>query len=90
MNFKTRQLNSAILNALMILSESNKEAVVVAFANSMSDVDCDHDICNNVGKDIAGMIDDDDWEGLSNFLDHGHLAEQADIWQYDDAKQNVF
>ena len=75
MNFKTRQLNSAILNALMTLSESNKEAVVVAFDDSMDPVNCDHDICNNVGKDIASMIEDDDWEGLSGFLDHGHLAE---------------
>ena len=75
MNFKTRQLNSAILNALMILSESNKDAVVVAFSDSMSQVACDHDICNSAGTDIARMIDDNDWEGLSNFLDHDHLIE---------------
>ena len=75
MNFNTRMLNSSILNALVILSESNKKAVVEAFANSMSQVACDHDICNTVGIDIAGMIEDDDWVGLSNFLDHGHLAE---------------
>ena len=76
MNFNTRQLNSAILNALMTLTENDKKAVVEAFTNSMSQVACDHDICNTAGIDIAGMIDDDDWEGLSNFLDHGHLKEE--------------
>ena len=75
MDFNTRMLNSAILNALVILSESNKKAVVGAFINSMSQVACDHDICNTAGIEIAGMIEDDDWAGLSNFLDHGHLAE---------------
>ena len=77
MNFNTRMMNGAILNALMILSEDNKEAVVKAFDDSMDGVNCDHDICNNVGKDIAIMIEDDDWAGLSNFLDHGHLTENS-------------
>lgn len=75
MKFNTRMLNSAILNALKTLTENDKKAVVEAFTNSMSDVDCDHDICKNVGRDIASMIDGDDWEYLSNFLDYGHLVE---------------
>ena len=78
MNFKTRMLNSSVLNALMTLSEGDKKLVVEAFINSMSEIDCDHDICNNVGKDIAVMIEDDDWEGLSNFLDHEHLVNYTD------------
>ena len=75
MEFNTKQLNSAIFNALLLLTYKDKQAVVDAFKNSMEHVDCEHEVCKNIGKDIADMIDSDDWHGLSSFIDHGHIVE---------------
>lgn len=73
MNNKTQAMNSAIFNVLIQLAETNKEELVTAFQNSMGHMDCGHEVCENIGKDIADLIDNEDWQELSNFLDHGHL-----------------
>lgn len=73
MKFETKQLNSAIFNALLFLADHDKDLVVEAFNNAMNHVHCEHDVCQNIGKDIADMIENQDWQELSNFIDHGHL-----------------
>ena len=73
MNNKTQAMNSAIFNVLIELAETNKEELVAAFQKSMSHMDCGHEVCQNIGKDIADLINNEDWQELSNFLDHGHL-----------------
>ena len=73
MEFNTSQLNSSILNALALLADKDKQSVVDAFDNAMSHMDCNHTVCQNVGKDIADLIDSEDWNELSIFLDYGHL-----------------
>ena len=73
-NFNTKQLNSSIFNAILSLATIDKQSVVDAFDNSM-DVDCEHEVCQNIGKDIADLINSEDWQGLSDFLDHGYIVE---------------
>ena len=75
MEFITKQLNGAIFNALMLLAEKDKQSVVEAFDNAMNHMDCEHKVCKSIGEDIADLIDSEDWQGLSNFLDHGHIVE---------------
>jgi len=75
MEFNTKQLNGAILNALLLLVYKDKQVVVDAFKDSMAHLDCDHEVCQNIGKDIADLIDREDWQELSNFLNHGHMVE---------------
>lgn len=73
---QTSAMNSAILNALAILVESNnetKEIVVNAFEQSMAHMDCGHEFCENVGHVMAQYIADEEWQGLGNFLDYDHL-----------------
>ena len=78
MEFNTKQLNGAIFNALMLLTEKDKQSVVEAFDNAMNHMDCEHKVCKNIGKDIADLIDNEDWQGLSDFLDHVHMVEYGE------------
>ena len=68
------QVNSAILNAIAEVTESsteNKTLMVNAFKNSMSHMDCGHEFCESVGHILAQYIEEEDWNGLGNFLDYG-------------------